>query len=102
MAAILTDAIECLQKNLAAPGRRRRRLFREAEEWIGSEDAVWVFSFRNICDVLGVDAQALREQAEIWKRHQSQLGMVRRAMHGVPSMNTWPSGDGTSRARSGS
>jgi hypothetical protein len=68
MAAILADAVECLQKNVSAPSRRRRRLFREAEEWIRSEDIAWIFSFRNICDVLGVDAEALRQRATAWKR----------------------------------
>lgn len=70
MVAILADAMECFRKNLAARTSRRRRLFLEAEKWILSEDHDWVFSFRNICDVLGFDAQALRAQAEVWRHHQ--------------------------------
>ena len=69
MVAILADAMECFRKNLAARTSRRRRLFLEAERWILSEDHDWVFSFRNICDVLEFDAQALRAQAEMWRRH---------------------------------
>jgi hypothetical protein len=72
MVAVLTDAIECFQKNLSASNSRRRRLFIEAEMWIRSEDITWPFSFRNICDILGVDADALRERTEAWKQHQLQ------------------------------
>ncbi len=70
MVAILADAIECFQKNLGAPNPKRRRLFNEAEAWIRSDDVHWVFSFRSICDVLGLDAVALRQQTEAWKRQR--------------------------------
>ncbi len=69
--AILTDAVECYQKNLGARTARRRRLCREAEHWILSDDQTWVFSFRNICDALGVDAEAMRERARAWKTDYS-------------------------------
>jgi hypothetical protein len=71
MAAILGDAIDCFRKNMATQNRRHRRLFLEAEEWIFSDDIASVFSFRNVCDVLGIDPDALRKQAAAWK--QSQL-----------------------------
>jgi hypothetical protein len=67
--AILADAVDCYQKNLSASTGRRRRLCREAEDWILSDDQSWVFSFRNICDVLGVDVDALRAEARGWKAH---------------------------------
>jgi len=67
MVAILADALDCFQKNLCARTSKRRRLFREAEQWIFSDDSHWVFSFCNICDVLGFDASALRAQAVAWK-----------------------------------
>ena len=74
MVAILEDAIDCLRKNAVTRSRRRRRLFTEAEEWMWSDDMSWIFSFRNICDHLGLDTQALRAQAAAWKR--DQLGRV--------------------------
>src|SRR5262245_55142475 len=67
MAAILTDALECFQKNLARRVPKQRRLFRDAEQWIQSDERQWVFSFRNICDVLGIDAHALRAKTAAWK-----------------------------------
>jgi hypothetical protein len=78
MIAVLADAIGCLQKNLRARNAKKRRLFLEAEEWIRSEDIAWPFSFRNICDVLGVDAEALRAQADGWKRRQERSSARRR------------------------
>lgn len=68
--AILADAVDCYQKNLAARSAKGRRLCRDAEKWILSDDQAWVFSFRNICDTLGVDAEAMRARARDWKAHQ--------------------------------
>jgi hypothetical protein len=72
MVAILADAIDCLRKHPMSRNRKRRRLFLEAEAWLLSEDISWVFSFRNICDVLGLDVHALRAQAGTWKRDQPE------------------------------
>src|SRR5262249_23661338 len=69
MVAVLADAFGCFQKNLLARSAKKRRLFLEAEQWIRSEDMQWPFSFRNICDVLGFDPDALRAQADAWERH---------------------------------
>jgi hypothetical protein len=69
--AILTDAIDCYQRNLDARTTRKRRMCREAEEWMQSDDQAWVFSFRNICDALGVDVAAMRERARAWKAHRA-------------------------------
>ena len=78
MAAILADAIDCLRKNLCTQDRRKRRLYTEAEKWILSDEAEWVFSFRNICDVLGFDVMALRAQAQEWKRdRRDSIGLAR-------------------------
>jgi len=84
MVAILADAVDCYQKNLMARTSKRRRLFLEAERWILSDDSDWVFSFRNICDVLGVDASALRSHTLQWKRHQLE-GLVASAQLGAAS-----------------
>jgi len=72
LVAILADALECFQNNLRASNPKRQRLFREAEKWILADDVSWVFSFRNICEILGVDAEALREQTRTWRRQQRE------------------------------
>ena len=37
------------------------------EEWIEDADRTWLFSFQNICDVLGLDADYLRRGLRVWK-----------------------------------
>ena len=64
--AILADALDCYQKNIKARHTRGRRLYREAERWLLSDDVIWVFSFRNVCAVLGIDPAALRRRARLW------------------------------------
>ncbi len=67
MLGVLDDAINCFQKNLLAENRRRKKLFDEAEEWILDEARDWIFSFENICEVLGFNAEYLRYGLVRWK-----------------------------------
>jgi hypothetical protein len=60
MLAILGDAIVNFQENALAKDGRRRNLFREAKDWIFDEEANWLFSFENICEVLGLDPAYVR------------------------------------------
>src|SRR5215475_13364908 len=46
--AVLEEAVVTFQRYASEQGRRGRRLFREAEEWMGSEELCWPCSFRNI------------------------------------------------------
>jgi hypothetical protein len=69
--AILEEAVVTFQRYATEQGRRGRRLFREAEEWMGSEELCWPCSFRNICDVLGLDPGYLRAGLQRW-RHEQQ------------------------------
>lgn len=39
--AVLEEAVLTFQRHVRDEGRRGRRLFREASEWIGSNDATW-------------------------------------------------------------
>jgi hypothetical protein len=70
--AVLEDAVVTFQRYAVDQGRRGRRLFREAEEWVVSEEASWPCSFRNICDVLGLDPSYLRHGLRRWRdRHRA-------------------------------
>jgi len=60
MIAVLEDAVAVYRKQAGARDARNQQLFREAEEWIEDPDRTWLFSFQNICDVLGLDADYLR------------------------------------------
>src|SRR5262249_32883704 len=68
--AVLEEAVVTFQRYATEQGRRGRRLFREAEEWMGSEELCWPCSFRNICDVLGLDAGYLRQGLRRWRGDQ--------------------------------
>lgn len=75
LAALLADAIRCYQRNYFAHSRGRRRLFREAEQWLmdpapvdGSGPA---FSFSYVCDVLGLDPEVVRSHLRRWQMRQS-------------------------------
>ena len=67
MVAILEDAVDVYRKQAGARDRKRRQLFEDAEGWIESHDNSWIFSYENICDVLGIDAAYLRKGLRIWK-----------------------------------
>jgi len=60
MLAILQDAVECYQRHALARNPRHREEFEEAKTWITSSDTDWVFSFENICNVLGIDPDYVR------------------------------------------
>jgi len=67
MVAILEDAVDVYRKQAGARDRKRRQLFADAEAWIESSDMSWIFSFQNICDMLGIDAGYLRNGLRAWK-----------------------------------
>jgi hypothetical protein len=68
--AILEDAIHCFQDNLRARDPKRRALHLEAERWILSEDRTWIFSFENVCEMLGLEPGYLRSGLIRWKERQ--------------------------------
>lgn len=67
--AVLDDAMICLQKYSDAVNAESRRLAKEAEDWIFSNEEEWTFSFLNICFVLGLDPSSLRRQLRASLRH---------------------------------
>lgn len=73
--AVLEEAVVTFQRYVASPRRRGQRLFREAEEWIVSDDVSWACSFRNVCDVLGFNVEYLRQGLVRW-RDQQRSGPV--------------------------
>lgn len=68
MVAILEDAVDVYRKQAGAADRKRRQLFEDADAWIESADKSWIFSYENICDVLGIDAGYLRRGLRAWKQ----------------------------------
>ncbi len=68
MWAILKDTLRAYQSCMDARTVRQQRRFREADQWIHSRDASWVFSFESICAVLGIDSDYLRAEIARWRR----------------------------------
>ena len=60
MLAILQDAVDCVRKGFHGSLERCTRPARDAVEWMSSEDHTSTLSFQAICDVLDLDANALR------------------------------------------
>ena len=72
MIAVLQKAIVDFEENVSAKTGRRRNLFREAKDWIFDEATNWLFSFENICAVLGLDPDYVRGRLLRWSA--SKLG----------------------------
>lgn len=70
MLAVLEDAVCCFQKYCLAPDKRGRILFKEAESWIFGDDERRVFACRNVCEILGIDADYLRIGLRRWKENR--------------------------------
>ena len=60
MIAILKDAVECLDKYRGARSGSGRSQYENALEWVQDKGTDWLFSFTNICDLLGFDPDYLR------------------------------------------
>jgi hypothetical protein len=71
MWAVLQDAVDTYTKHIDAKRLRHQHRFREAEEWIEQDDPVWLFSFTNICHVLGLDPDYLRNGIRRWRECRS-------------------------------
>lgn len=65
--AVLEDAVACFQKYVSARDGKGKAQFREAEAWILEEESDWLFSFGNICDVLGLNPHYVRQGLMRWK-----------------------------------
>ena len=61
MIAILKDAVECLEKYRDARNGIGLIQYQNAIEWVEDAGTDWLFSFTNICDLLGFDPHYVRE-----------------------------------------
>ncbi len=74
--AVLEDAIDCFQKYAHTNDLRGRELFREAFEWIMSCDKRWLFSFENICQIIDLNPDYIREGLKKWRTRESRAGQA--------------------------
>jgi hypothetical protein len=67
MVAMLEDAVSCLAKDPRYCARQQRKAFEDAHSWVNAQDSEdWVFSFSNVCEMLGFDPAYLRRGLNRW------------------------------------
>ena len=77
MLAVLEDAVRCIEEGRWRSHFRARRLASEAEAWVRCERREWPFSFVNICDTLGMNADYIRDGLRAWReQHQPARGVA--------------------------
>lgn len=72
MFAVFRDALSCFYEYAFSRDEKGRRLFEEAQEWIGSDDREWPLSFENICDHFSLTPQCLRIELERWYKQKER------------------------------
>jgi hypothetical protein len=91
--AVLEQAVADLRRRRALPRplalpaslARSRSLVDGVESWFASDDTGWIFSFENVCAMVGIDAEAGREKLGVGRRHALRLRDLRRhAESGLP------------------
>lgn len=60
LVAILDDAVQEYRKYYRAHDAEGKRRFREVEGWVMHEGDGWIFSFGNVCELLGLDPDYVR------------------------------------------
>jgi hypothetical protein len=84
MLAVLEDALRCFQNNATAVGGIRKRLFKEAEEWLCGSGGQGPFSFDTVCETLGIEPQFLRRGLIDWRNQQLNGGALRKLARRSP------------------
>jgi hypothetical protein len=90
MAAVLEDAISCLSVKARPVTTRQRKQLEDAQQWFAAEDDdEWIFSFRNICEALGIAPAYLRRGLIRWAATEldssRDLPTLRTASSGSPA-----------------
>lgn len=67
MLAVLEDALHCYFTNVRMRSRREKRIFTETEEWFFCTENEGVFTFENICSLLGLDPDYVRGGLAMFK-----------------------------------
>jgi len=67
MAAVLDEAVADYQRYQGGGSRRSKKRFAEVERWIFTNDAEWIFSFVNCCEILGLEPSYVRQGLLRWR-----------------------------------
>jgi hypothetical protein len=71
--SVLAQAALDIERCREARRGRKRRIYREAYNWVASDDRSWPYSFLNLCDAVSLSpaflrARLLNESAAAWER----------------------------------
>jgi len=66
MLAVLESAVHDFQRYRLATGKRGKRLFREAYEWLASQEETGIFSCVAICHAVEIDLDYIRKGLSAW------------------------------------
>jgi hypothetical protein len=84
MIAVLKDAVECLEKYRGSRSSTGRSNYENAIEWVMDNSTDWLFSFTNICDLLGFDPEYMRDV--LLKREDRYVKPVREKVLSLAAM----------------
>ncbi len=68
MAAVLEEALATFERGIHSHNPMTRQASREVDRWVRSRDIEDLFSFENVCTILELDADCLREGLAELKR----------------------------------
>ena len=88
MIAVLKDAVECLEKYRGSRNSAARSHYENAIEWVMDNGTDWLFSFTNICDLLGFDPKYLRDV--LLKRENKYVKPLGRRVFSLAAMSGQP------------
>jgi hypothetical protein len=96
MFAVLQDAIHCYLKNMNYRTSRQRSLFLEAQQWFDSSGGPkWssLFDFENVCQVLAIGPNQLRERLNLFRLNSQPMRPNRRGPLRTMTLVRGASGD---------
>ena len=103
MLAVLEDAIRCfLSYRDGDRNARNRLLYADARDWINSRSRYSIFAFRNLCEIVGINPDALKRELHRIRRGESPRSVSLQRTFDVrsPSMsNTKVSASAKARTR---
>ena len=73
MVAVLEDAVRCFLGYCGTADRKKRLLYKDAEAWFRSTEHSGLYTFENLCTVLGIEPTGLRRRLRA-NRDQAKAG----------------------------
>jgi hypothetical protein len=76
MSALLFDGVQSYMNYFGAESESARAKYKEAYNWVHSNENEYIFSFVNVCEAVGIDANYLRlglinvccSESNTWKK----------------------------------